>query len=65
MDKRIFVSQLRHRWERDERWRGITRPYSPDDVWRLAGTVRIDHSLARLGAERLWHPSTPMHTSER
>ena len=37
-----------------ERWRGIERPYSPGDVARLRGSVRIEHSLARLGAERLW-----------
>jgi len=36
------------------RWDGITRPYSPADVARLRGTVKIEHTLARLGAERLW-----------
>ena len=36
------------------RWDGITRPYSPDDVARLQGTVKVEHSLARLGATRLW-----------
>ncbi|MGH7753087.1 MAG: isocitrate lyase, partial [Gemmatimonadales bacterium] len=35
-------------------WRGITRPYSPEDVWRLAGSVRIEHTLARRGSRRLW-----------
>src|SRR3954470_12420998 len=38
----------------DPRWNGITRPYSQEDVERLRGTVRIEHSLARAGAERLW-----------
>src|SRR6266849_58987 len=37
-----------------QRWQGITRPYSLMDVERLRGSVRIEHSLARLGAERLW-----------
>ncbi|HKE01972.1 MAG TPA: isocitrate lyase [Planctomycetota bacterium] len=37
-----------------DRWKGITRPYGPDDVARLRGTVRVEHSLARRGAERLW-----------
>ncbi len=36
------------------RWDGITRPYSTDDVRRLRGSVHIEHSLARRGAQRLW-----------
>ena len=35
------------------RWKGITRTYSPEDVSRLRGTVRIEYSLARAGAEKL------------
>jgi len=42
-----------------DRWEGIERPYSPADVARLAGSVRIEHTLARLGAEKLWRL---MHT---
>ena len=37
------------------RWEGITRPYSAADVERLRGTIRIEHTLARMGAERLWN----------
>src|SRR5947207_5649439 len=37
-----------------DRWNGITRPYSSDDVNRLRGTVQVEHSLARAGAEKLW-----------
>ena len=36
------------------RFRGIVRPYTPADVDRLRGSVRVEHSLARLGAMRLW-----------
>jgi isocitrate lyase len=36
------------------RWDGVTRPYSPDDVERLRGSVRIAHTLAERGAQRLW-----------
>jgi isocitrate lyase len=36
------------------RWNGIERPYSGEDVERLRGTVQVEHTLARLGAERLW-----------
>ena len=43
------------------RWAGITRPYTPADVARLRGSVRIEHTLARIGAERLWDL---MHTTE-
>src|SRR5215470_8724687 len=41
-------------WANDPRWKGITRPYSAKEVVRLRGTIHIEHSLARLGAERLW-----------
>jgi isocitrate lyase len=37
-----------------ERWRGIERPYTTEDVERLRGPVQVEHTLARLGAERLW-----------
>ena len=36
------------------RFRGIVRPYTPADVERLRGSVRVEHTLARLGAVRLW-----------
>src|SRR5262245_53193143 len=36
------------------RWAGITRPYGPEDVARVQGTVRVEHTIARLGALRLW-----------
>jgi isocitrate lyase len=37
-----------------KRWEGIERPYTAEDVERLRGTVHVEHTLARLGAERLW-----------
>jgi isocitrate lyase len=37
-----------------ERWKGIERPYAEEDVERLRGSVQVEHTLARLGAERLW-----------
>ena len=36
------------------RWDGITRTYSPDDVLRLRGSIRVEHTLAQMGARRLW-----------
>jgi isocitrate lyase len=41
-------------WRDDERWAGIERPYEPEDVVRLQGSIHVDHTLARLGAEKLW-----------
>ncbi len=48
------AAELERAWGSDERWNGIKRPYSPLDVIRLRGTVQIEYTLARLGAERLW-----------
>ena len=42
-------------WTANPRWSGITRPYSYADVLRLRGTIQIEYTLARLGAERLWN----------
>src|SRR5437660_11733535 len=50
----LSENQLEKTWKTDPRWRGITRPYRGRDVVRLRGTIHIEHSLARLGAERLW-----------
>ncbi|WP_412075746.1 isocitrate lyase [Streptomyces xanthophaeus] len=48
------AEQLERRWAEDPRWAGIERTYSAQDVVRLSGSVREEHTLARRGAERLW-----------
>jgi isocitrate lyase len=48
------AEELERAWREDPRWRGIKRPYSGQDVVRLRGSIQIEHTLARLGAERLW-----------
>jgi isocitrate lyase len=48
------AAALAESWQHDARWQGITRPYSAEDVLRLRGSVVIEHTLARLGAECLW-----------
>jgi isocitrate lyase len=48
-------------WATDLRWQGITRNYSAADVRRLRGSIQIEYTLARLGAERLWKL---MHSDE-
>ncbi|HWR96028.1 MAG TPA: isocitrate lyase, partial [Arenimonas sp.] len=50
----LNAQQLKAHWDNDARWTGITRGYSAEEVVRLRGTVAIDHSLARLGAGKLW-----------
>jgi isocitrate lyase len=54
MNATTFTDDLQRRWDTDPRWRGITRPYSAGDVWRLRGNVPVEHTLARRGAARLW-----------
>jgi isocitrate lyase len=53
------IEQLERDWRENPRWQGITRPYSAADVVRLRGSVQIEYTLAKLGAQRLWEL---MHT---
>jgi isocitrate lyase len=48
------ADELRTAWVTDPRWAGIERTYTAEDVVRLRGSVQEEHTLARLGAERLW-----------
>ena len=48
------VAQLEDEWRLDDRWSGVERTYSAEDVVRLRGSIVEEHTLARLGAERLW-----------
>ncbi|MCS7190147.1 MAG: isocitrate lyase, partial [Fimbriimonadales bacterium] len=50
---------LEREWRENPRWQGIRRPYSAADVVRLRGSVQIEYTLAKLGAQRLWEL---MHT---
>jgi isocitrate lyase len=50
----IADAAIERDWETNPRWAGIERPYSAADVVRLRGTIRVEHSLARRGAEQLW-----------
>ncbi|MBG9567105.1 isocitrate lyase [Brevibacillus agri] len=52
--KQEAIQQIEQSWQ-TERFQGITRTYSAEDVYRLRGSVQIEHTLARLGAERLWN----------
>jgi isocitrate/methylisocitrate lyase len=46
---------LREDWENNARWEGICRPYSPEDVVRLRGSIEVQHTFAEMGAHRLWY----------
>jgi len=53
MNTRTGLDMEKH-WNSNKRWHGIERPYTPQDVTRLRGSIHVEHTLARLGAERLW-----------
>jgi isocitrate lyase len=48
------IETLAASWMADSRWQGIERPYSAEDVAKLRGSVVVEQTLARMGAERLW-----------
>jgi isocitrate lyase len=54
MNQRDQIAKLKSDWADSPRWKGIERSYSAEDVVRLRGTVLIEHTLARLGAEKFW-----------
>ena len=48
------IAEIRKDWNSNPRWKGLQRPYAAEDVYRLRGSIHIEYSLARRGAERLW-----------
>ncbi|MFQ3611278.1 MAG: isocitrate lyase, partial [Fimbriimonadales bacterium] len=52
------VAEIERDWRENPRWHGVERPYSAEDVVRLQGSVRIQHTLAEMGAKRLWELMT-------
>jgi len=48
------AAAISEKWRTDLRWRGIKRQYTAEDVIKLRGTVKIEHTLAKLGAEKFW-----------
>ncbi|MGV4968338.1 isocitrate lyase [Priestia aryabhattai] len=53
--KDIRVKNLEENWKSDERWKGIERPYSAEKVIGLRGSIDIEYTLARRGAEKFWN----------
>lgn len=54
MEKNQKIQNLITDWTVNPRWQGIERPYTAEEVIRLRGSYEIEHSIARLGAEKLW-----------
>jgi isocitrate lyase len=48
------ASEIQAGWANDPRWKGVRRSYTAEDVVKLRGSVAVEHTLARLGAERFW-----------
>jgi isocitrate lyase len=60
-DQTQTAAELQHEWDTDPRWVGITRDYTAEEVIRLRGSIIEESTLARRGAENLWHL---LHTEE-
>jgi len=54
MNKNTFTAKLHDEWKNFPRWKGILRPYKPEEVYRLKGTIHREYTLGKLGANRLW-----------
>ena len=54
MTKQEQIDKLKQDWEENPRWEGTERPYSPEEVVNLRGSIKIEHTLAKTGAEKFW-----------
>src|SRR2546425_6785399 len=54
MNYDLEAARLKKDWAENSRWKGITRGYTAEDVVRLRGSIHIEHTLARRGADKLW-----------
>ena len=50
----LEIQKIQKDWNENPRWKGVSRDYSAADVYRLRGSVQVEHSIARSGAEKLW-----------
>ncbi|MBK8551995.1 MAG: isocitrate lyase [Ignavibacteria bacterium] len=53
--KQDQINEILNSWQTSERWKGIERPYNAEEVYKLRGSIQIEHTLAAIGAERLWN----------
>lgn len=54
MNKEQRIKKIQDDWDNNPRWKDVARPYTAEDVIRLRGSLDIDYTLARMGAEKLW-----------
>ena len=54
-DKSVMIEKIKKDWEENPRWNGIKRPYSAEEVIKLKGSIDIEYTLAKLGAEKFWN----------
>jgi len=54
MNRQEAARQIEREWADNPRWKNVERTYGADDVIRLRGSVKVEHTLARMGAEKLW-----------
>src|SRR5215472_18369797 len=54
MNYDLEAARLKKDWAENPRWKVIKRPYATEEVVRLRGSVQVEHTLARRGAEKLW-----------
>ena len=55
LDAKSQAKVLKDTWDSDSRWKDVLRPYEAEDVVKLRGSVQIEHTLAKRGAEKLWN----------
>jgi isocitrate lyase len=56
--RKLEAQRLQKEWTENSRWKGIRRGFSADDVVRLQGSLTVEYTLARRGAEQLWRMLT-------
>ncbi len=49
------IQELEQNWKKEERWKGITRPYTAEEVIKLRGSLDVEYTLAKRGSEKLWN----------
>ncbi|ANU19917.1 isocitrate lyase [Planococcus plakortidis] len=60
VNKQQQIEELNKAWQEDKRWENIERPYTAEDVVKLRGSVMIEHTLAKRGADRLYRQINEM-----
>src|SRR4029450_4712088 len=54
MSRELEITRIKKDWSENPRWNGVKRGYTAEDVFRLRGSLQVEHTLARRGSEKLW-----------